>query len=59
MTINKPPLITDQQIDEAIEAVNPRLSLQYWWSGDPELRAIAQAQLDADWEYFQGEMNEQ
>ena len=50
--IEKPALISDKRIDEAIESVDKRQSLLRWWSGGPELRAIAQAQLDADWEYF-------
>lgn len=50
--IEKPALISDKQIDEAIESIDKRQSLKGWWSGGPELRAIAQAQLDADWEYF-------
>ena len=50
--IEKPPLISDKQIDEAISSIDKRQSLKGWWSGGPELRAIAQAQLNADWEYF-------
>ena len=38
-------LLSDKQIDEAIWAIDRRRSLKRWWSGDPELRAIAQAQL--------------
>jgi len=40
-------LISDEEIDKAIQDSPKGKSLIKWWSGDPELRAIAKAQRES------------